>query len=633
MQTESANKGHSVILWFGVVVILAILVRCFYLYQQLDNPFTGAPISDSVIYLLEAEKMLASGDLLGDKIFTFGSSSFYSYFLAFIFFFAGKNLLLVLALQHLAGAISCGLILLIGQRLYGMKIALILGIWAIFFAPFLFHEGILLASSWTVLFLTLSLYLLLLQTDAPGGWKAFGAGLFLGLAVLCRPNMLLIAPFYLYVFFRPGGVRQALKSFQPYVLLLGVFVAILPVTVRNYAVGNDMVLISAGGGWNFYLGNNPEANGLFHIPAASGVPNDILLYEFAHRQAEIKSGRKLAASEGSRFWFGQGLSYLQHNPKKAAFLYWKKFKLFWNNQEISEGYHTDFFAQYSFLLRLPLLSFGVAALLGLVGALWSIMTGNHRERLLLLLAAAYMVSVLIFFVHARLRFPMSVFLLIMAGSALKNIRLPFTRGSYGVAGLVCLLLSAFLIFQDLPADAKKLNESSSFTYYSLARKFVKTKKFSQAFDLFEKALESDPSNYLIMVEAGKAAGNAGDSEGAEEYYTKALAFKRYLPPKVPAPKVNSFPDPRQMAIYDADLQLGKIYLARGDLEKAEQHLLAAESRYPFGLEHYIYLSLVFEKMARLEDALAACRQYLKFFPSNRQMQIRAATLAQKLKMP
>jgi hypothetical protein len=367
----------------------------------------------------------------------------------------------VLGIQHILGALSCGLIMLIGQRLYGIKIGLILALWAVFFSPFLFHEGLLLASSWTIFFLALSLYFLVSQPDEPNGWKAFGAGFFLGLAVLCRPNMFLVAPFYMLVFLKPS-LKEALKTYRPYVLILGVLLAILPVTVRNYVIGNDMVLISSGGGWNFYLGNNPEANGLFHIPAASGVTNDILIYEFAHQQAEIKTGKKLSASEGSKFWFSQGKKYLTENPKAALALYWKKVKLFWNNHEISEGYRIDFYSKYSFLLRIPILSFGIVALLGLVGAFLSILTGSHRDKLLPIIAASYMVSVLLFFVHSRLKLPMSFFLLIMAGFAMKNIKLPLKKIPYGVATLFCLVISALLIFQDLPADAKKLNDSYSF---------------------------------------------------------------------------------------------------------------------------------------------------------------------------
>ena len=41
-------------------------------------------------------------------------------------------------------------------------------------------------------------------------------------------------------------------------MLLGLLVAIAPVTLRNYALGSDVVLISSNAGINFYLGNNPD---------------------------------------------------------------------------------------------------------------------------------------------------------------------------------------------------------------------------------------------------------------------------------------------------------------------------------------------------------------------------------------
>ena len=41
--------------------------------------------------------------------------------------------------------------------------------------------------------------------------------------------------------------------------LLGAVLVIAPVTLRNYTIGGDFVLISYNGGVNFYLGNNANA--------------------------------------------------------------------------------------------------------------------------------------------------------------------------------------------------------------------------------------------------------------------------------------------------------------------------------------------------------------------------------------
>ena len=50
-------------------------------------------------------------------------------------------------------------------------------------------------------------------------------------------------------------------------VVLGAALCIAPVTARNWFVTGEPVLITAHGGINFYIGNNPRASGTF-TPAA-----------------------------------------------------------------------------------------------------------------------------------------------------------------------------------------------------------------------------------------------------------------------------------------------------------------------------------------------------------------------------
>ena len=45
-------------------------------------------------------------------------------------------------------------------------------------------------------------------------------------------------------------------------LFIGCIAPVLPVTIRYLVVGNDFVLIASQGGVNFYIGNNPHADGM-----------------------------------------------------------------------------------------------------------------------------------------------------------------------------------------------------------------------------------------------------------------------------------------------------------------------------------------------------------------------------------
>ena len=103
-----------------------------------------------------------------------------------------------------------------------------------------------------------------------GGWfkknyYLVGVGLSLGLCALVRPNVLLFAPFAALMVFmkdwREGGWRNAFKSAA--LLTAVTLVVILPVTLRNWMVARQPVLISSNGGINFYIGNGPHASGVF----------------------------------------------------------------------------------------------------------------------------------------------------------------------------------------------------------------------------------------------------------------------------------------------------------------------------------------------------------------------------------
>ena len=86
---------------------------------------------------------------------------------------------------------------------------------------------------------------------------------------------------------------------------------IFSVTLRNYMVGRDRVLIAYQGGINFYLGNNPESDGHSATPVCNvrGIPD---FYRHRHGTnlwikddvwlsgyyvAEMDRGRNLKPSE------------------------------------------------------------------------------------------------------------------------------------------------------------------------------------------------------------------------------------------------------------------------------------------------------------------------------------------------
>ena len=91
----------------------------------------------------------------------------------------------------------------------------------------------------------------------------------LGLDALVRPSGVVLVP-VLAVWALVAAPRRRLQS--AVLILLGAALAIAPVTLRNRVVGGEWVLVTAGGGFNFYIGNHAAADGGYVQPAGALCP-------------------------------------------------------------------------------------------------------------------------------------------------------------------------------------------------------------------------------------------------------------------------------------------------------------------------------------------------------------------------
>ena len=94
----------------------------------------------------------------------------------------------------------------------------------------------------------------------------------------------------------------------PIAVAAGIAIALVPVTVRNYVVSGDLSPVSSHGGLNFYIGNNAEADGTYHMvsgitPSIAGQQND------ARRVAEEAVGRTLEDAEVSAYFYNLGWTW------------------------------------------------------------------------------------------------------------------------------------------------------------------------------------------------------------------------------------------------------------------------------------------------------------------------------------
>lgn len=180
----------------------------------------------------------------------------YPLFLGLLYLLFGHSYAAVKVAQSLLGALTCVVILLVGERLFTRRVGLVAAALAAVYPHLVYYSGILMSETLFVFLSTLCLYALVRLREDPSPRRMALAGLVLGLASLTRP-MLLFMPALLLVWMwvELGSTRRALVVTAT--LWLWMALVILPWTVRNYVVTGTFVPIVATHWVTLYGANNP----------------------------------------------------------------------------------------------------------------------------------------------------------------------------------------------------------------------------------------------------------------------------------------------------------------------------------------------------------------------------------------
>jgi tetratricopeptide (TPR) repeat protein len=345
---------------------------------------------------------------------------------------------------------------------------------------------------------------------------AFAVGLCLGAAALAQPSFLLA-----------GGLAAAAALASPTrwgwpdrraALLLLAGLAVLPAVtgIRNVAVSGEPVLISANGGINFFIGNNPDADGTFHLPPESGLLNRPEgLFTSARDIAERAGGGALSVAQVDRHWFQRGADFWIGEPGRALGLTARKALLALNDYEIPNHYDYDYFRDRAIALRfLPTLGW----LLPLGGVGLALAWGRGRREWGGLFVAL-LLSVVFFFVTARYRLPLAVLLWPTAGLAVERMIAWRRRPTRLVAVLGAAALYAGLAFVPLVQEALAHSHMANVEGATL----LQQGDLSGAEQAFQKALDANPNNPEALNNLGRALALQGKTLEATNRYRHALA--------------------------------------------------------------------------------------------------------------
>jgi 4-amino-4-deoxy-L-arabinose transferase-like glycosyltransferase len=618
-------------------------------------PFIAELAMDSQEYDRWARE-IAGGDWLGHGVFF--QAPLYPYVLGLLYKVCGRSLDAAYLVQIAGGVAGCYALYRSGRAMVSERAGLAAAALAAVYGPCIFYDVQLLKESLAVTVVCFLLWALAPEErpsapaapaalppsagsaggpgdpggpGGPGGWRRWLlAGLLLGVLALLRENALLVVPFLLPLPWIAGQGAQAGPARRPAsrtaglgtaALLAGVCLALAPVALRNGLVGGDFLPTTFQGGVNFYIGNNPRADGTYQ-PIVPGKQVPELERREPVRLAEQELGRRLGPAEVSRFWLGRALGWARSQPGDFLRLALRKVGLFWSWYEWPDA--VDYYAirGQSPVYRLPLLEFGGVTLLAAVGL--GLLGGGRARRLApaLLFAGGWMVSTVAFFLFARYRLPVVPALLLLAAlpvAALVETVLASLRQRRTPAGgppamgtrfaALALAVAAAFVLPRLAGFEPRLD----LVHFNLGRLAEERGDAELAGRHYRAVLATSPGDFLAWLDLGNLAARRRDWPEALRCYRRAAAL--------------------EPASDDAQSNLGGVYLALGDLAAASRHLeraLALDPRSVQALQNGALLRL------RLGDVAAARelnRRALEIDPANPAAQHLRARLAASLAPP
>ncbi len=501
---------------FALIVLIGLIPRMIYFAQIKNWQFFYWPVLDSRTQWKWGEILLQT-HLIGNQE-VLAKAPLYSYYLAAVNWFMGgreAGLFTAHLLQLVTGAVTCGLVYLLGRRVFSESVGLIAGLMLALYSPGIYRDGQLLDTALATFLATSFLLLLLWALERPDQWKWLATGVVLGLLALTRPNFLimgLITLALMAVWLWPAQKRQTFGLAGAFVL--GLVLPIIPITGRNYLIVHRFVPISLTGGINLWTGNNPHSDGFSPVPA--GIAWERTWYE-------AKAHNAIGAARQDHYWQEKTKRFFREQPGLALKLLLKKIYLYWNAYEIPNNVSYDWGCEHSSLLRVMPLTFAVVGPLGLLG----LVLGGGKNRgawVLTIFMLVQMIAVAIFFITGRYRMPALPILCVMAGYALVEMGRLLAKRRFGMILLSLLGLAAFGVLVNSDIYKIRVNNPANRDWYYLGQSYLMGGKAQEATEAFRKATEQHPDDADAYALLGQMEAQLGMAEAAGRDYRKALAI-------------------------------------------------------------------------------------------------------------
>jgi thioredoxin-like negative regulator of GroEL len=202
--------------------------------------------------------------------------------------------------------------------------------WA-FCVPAQTYAAVLMPTAWFIFVFWFILWRIIKSQRAPDWWEALLLGLLVGLTATAIATILFLIPLLVCAI----GLKPAIPARSHFriigcaLVLLGIAIGTSPCWLHNYFIARDRVFLSAHSGINFWIGNNPDANGYPRFPPGLRAGQAAMLQDSID-VAESVAGHPLKRGEVSQYWSAKARDYIADHPLAWLRLLGLKLRNFWS---------------------------------------------------------------------------------------------------------------------------------------------------------------------------------------------------------------------------------------------------------------------------------------------------------------
>lgn len=454
-----------------------------------------------------------------------------------------------------------------------------------FFVPAQAYSVILMPTTWLVFVFWFVVWRIVRREDSPRRGESLWLGLLIGFTAMGVATILFLIPLVLAaLFLRAGKIdnRKWTIAAGTALLLAGIALGTSPCWIHNYFVARDPVVLSAHSGINFWIGNNPAANGYPRFPPGLRAGQAAML-EDSITAAESAAGHSLKRAEVSAYWSAKANDYVTHHLLEWLRLLGRKFQNFWSAFQYDDLSIITILREHGIIL--PGIYFGLVAALALPGMVlaWRI---APRSRWILFAILLHLSALLPVFVTERYRLAVVPGLFVFAAMGLSILWSACAAGARQTILTYAAVVTLSTLFvswpqknpslwaldaynsgwqalesNNLPLAEKKLSLARAYvpenaeTNFAFANLRLAQGNREAATSFYREVLRIDRDHKGALNNLGVIALEAHDIAGAKFYFEQALAR-----------------DPRNAKTH---FLLARTSLAAGDLARAESEIARA----------------------------------------------------------